>query len=96
VGRRSRAPARTVTQCPQTPSWAQLGYSGVPDRRPRLSSGAELFEQLDHGDQLLILGRAKLDAFNTGAITLADVARETNSPRWGKGIRVATLEELGI
>ncbi len=48
---------------------------------------------MPESDRLAVLGRAKLDAYNDGRITLADLVRPTHSERWGRGVRVATLQE---
>lgn len=91
-------PMRSHPQCrcarvPLTPSWAELGFDGIPDGRPRLADGATVFARLPEGDKLAILGRAKLDAYNAGLITLQDLVKPTYSPRWGHGARVASLAE---
>jgi SPP1 gp7 family putative phage head morphogenesis protein len=78
---------------PVTPSWAELGFTGIPDNRPSIPTGAEVFATLPEADKLAILGQAKLDAYNTGQITLADLVARTHSPRWGDGVRVASLAE---
>jgi SPP1 gp7 family putative phage head morphogenesis protein len=77
---------------PVTPSWSDLGFPAVPDRRPVLTTGAQLFPALSEADKLAVLGRAKLDAYNAGDITLDDLVQHTHSDRWGPGIRVASLE----
>ncbi len=48
---------------------------------------------MSEADQLAVLGRAKLDAYNDGLITLADLVKPTSSRRWGPGVRVASLAE---
>lgn len=86
-------PQCRCTSVPVTPSWEELGFSGIPDRRPVLPTGPDTFERLTQGDKLAILGRAKLDAYNAGEITLSDLVRHTHSDRWGAGTRVASLED---
>jgi SPP1 gp7 family putative phage head morphogenesis protein len=81
---------------PATLSWAQLGFAGIPDRRPKVTTGAEAFRRLPEADKLVILGRARLDAYNAGDITLSDLVRQTSSPMWGGGRRVATVRELSL
>lgn len=78
---------------PVTLSWAELGFPDLPDDRPRLTPGPDVFADLPEGDKLAILGRAKLDAYNAGEITLEDLVQRTISPRWGAGSREATLAE---
>lgn len=79
---------------PKTLSWADLGFPGIPDRQPDIPSGASQFAQLSEADRLAILGRARLDAYNAGTITLDDLVRRTTHPRYGGGRRVATVQEL--
>lgn len=83
-------------EVPRTKSWNELGFDGVPDGRQTIESGADIFDGLPEADKLAILGRSRLEAYNAGQITLSDLVRETNHPRWGKGLRQATLSELGV
>jgi len=78
---------------PQTVSWKDLGID-LPDNRASIRTGAELFDELPSADQLAILGRGKLDAYNAGKITLDDLVQPTRSKRWGPGLRERTLREL--
>jgi SPP1 gp7 family putative phage head morphogenesis protein len=81
---------------PNTPSWADLGFTGIPDNRPAPQTPEERFDALSEADRLAILGRARLDAYSAGKITLADLVQETHSPKWGKGRTTATLTSLGL
>lgn len=83
------------TQLPQTKSWADLGFD-VPDGRQAIQTGAERLAQMSEADQLAILGRRRLDAYNAGEITLDDLVRKTHHREWGAGRRTATLAELGV
>lgn len=87
-------PQCRCAKVPKTLSWEQLGFHGIPDTRPTLTTGPEAFEQLGEADQLAILGRARLDAYNAGDITLQDLVQHTHSPRWGDGIRVKPAREV--
>lgn len=78
---------------PVSLSWEELGFSGIKDTRPPVTSGPAAFERLPQADKLAILGRAKLDAYNAGDITLQDLVHHTHSPRWGAGAREASLRE---
>lgn len=82
------------TQIPITASWADLGIQGVPDLRPAIPTGEELFSRLPASEQRLILGPGKYELYERGDITLADLVRPTQSPVWGQGLREATLREL--
>lgn len=79
---------------PKTLTWAELGFSGIPDRQPVIPTGATEFRKLTEADKLAIVGRGRLDAYNAGDITLEDMVRPTSHPRYGAGRRVATVREL--
>lgn len=81
---------------PNTPSWAELGFSGIPDSRPPQLSPEQRFDALPEAERLAILGHARLDAYNAGTITLADMVQTTQSQRWGTGRQATTLTALGI
>lgn len=83
------------TQAPLTRSWRELGY-GIPDGRVSLATGPGRFRELTEGDKLAVLGRSRLDAYKRGEITLEDLVRRTHSARWGPGLRLANLSELGV
>lgn len=87
-------PQCRCARIPRTRSWAELGLAGVPDRRPVLAPAGDVFAALVEADRLAVLGRAKLDAYNNGDITLQDLVKPTSSERWGPGIRTATVQEL--
>lgn len=89
-------PGCRCSMVPMTKSWAELGYDGIPDRRLEIESGADRFAGLPEAEKLAVLGRARLNAYNAGEITLADMVRQTKSARWGSGKRVASLAELGV
>lgn len=84
------------TMCPRTPSWAELGFHGIPDGRPPALSPEQRFSALPEANQLAILGRARLEAYDAGEITLAEMVQETHSKRWGAGRRATSLTELGL
>ncbi len=88
-------PGCRCTAMPKTKSWRELGFN-LPDSRPTVQPGPERFDSLPEADKLAVLGRARLDAYNAGEITLADMVKQTTSARWGEGKRTATLHELGI
>jgi hypothetical protein len=89
-------PGCRCSMMPVTLSWADLGFPNVPETRPTIEPGADRFAKLPEADKLLILGRARLEAYNAGEITLADMVRDTRSARWGAGKRMASLDELGV
>lgn len=67
---------------PVTASWAELGFSGVPDA-PVPPTGPEVFEGLPQDWQRSILGAGKYDLYAAGRLRLADIVGERVDPRWG-------------
>lgn len=86
-------PGCRCTMVPQTASWQDLGFEGVPDSRPPIRKGTDVFDALPSTDQRIILGPAKYEAYQSGQITLKDLVHETRSPVWGKGRREASLRQ---
>lgn len=87
-------PGCRCTPVPKTKSWAELGF-GFPgaDRSPTIEPGIEVFARASEADKLAVLGRAKLDAYNAGEITLTDLIARPRSARWGTMRREASLRE---
>lgn len=79
---------------PATKTWAELGFEGIPSPDgPQVAPGEDTFAALTRPEQRQILGPGKYDAFTAGA-SLRDMAHDTHSPRWGKGIRTARVRDL--
>jgi hypothetical protein len=57
--------------------------------------GTERFDRLTAGQQRDILGPARYGAFRNG-MSLDRMVAVTHHPKYGKGRRLRTLEELGI
>ena len=56
---------------PLTKSWADLGFSGMPEQ-PALPSGESLFTRLPADQQRQIMGDASYRAWKAGAVNLQD------------------------
>lgn len=78
------------TMVPRTATWQELGFD-VPDTRPPVATGEEVFARLPAEEQLAVLGPSKHAAYAAGEIRLGDLVEHTNHPRWGAGTREATL-----
>lgn len=81
-------PMATHPQCrcapiPRTKSWADLGFPGIPDQRPLIPAGSEVFARLPVDTQRFILGPAKFRAFQDGELDLEDVVGFRIDPKWG-------------
>lgn len=68
---------------PVTRSWEHLGAQGVDETRLELEDGADAFARLPENDQLAVLGRKKLDAYQRGDLSLGDLVGRDEHPRWG-------------
>jgi SPP1 gp7 family putative phage head morphogenesis protein len=79
---------------PRTKSWAALGFDGIPETRLEVEPGESVFARLDSATQRQILGPTKLRMFNAGQLTFEQLVAETNSAKWGKGLRERSLREV--
>lgn len=86
----SSHPACRCAAVPRTRSWRDLGID-LPDTRPDIPTGVSVFDTIPEPDKLAILGAGKLEAYNAGLLTLTDLVQPTSSPRWGPGLREASL-----
>ena len=70
----------------RTVGWeAILGEKGrgIPDTRPKIEKGEDLFEQLPDERKRAILGLAKFAAYQNGKLKLEDVAGFRRDKKWG-------------
>ena len=51
---------------------------------------------MEREQRLAILGRARLQAYERGDLSLQDMVRPTTDRVWGPGLRQATLTELSL
>lgn len=79
---------------PQTRSWSELGYPGIPDARPTIQPGVERFRALDADVQRDILGPGRFAAYQAGAFDLPDLVGIKRDPRWGRSRYVRSLKRL--
>lgn len=86
-------PGCRCTMLPRTVSWQDLGFTDIPDTRPRVEEGPAVFKRLSPDDQRKILGPSKYDAYRTGRVTLPDLVAPTHSERWGPGLRERSLTD---
>jgi SPP1 gp7 family putative phage head morphogenesis protein len=83
-------------QIPNTPSWSEMGYSGVRDSRPSVPDRDAAFRSMEASSQRKVLGATRHDAWQQGDLALDDLARFSVHPTWGRSVRAATLDELGL
>lgn len=75
---------------PETKTFAELGID-VPERRQRLRTGPDWFQDQSIATQERILGPRKLDLYRDGAIDLEDLVFEDFNPRWGASFREGSI-----
>lgn len=79
---------------PRTKSWAALvGDAELPDTRPLIEEGENIFQGLHDSDQRAVLGQELHRLYRDGDIMLADCVVQTTNDRWGTMRRAATVEE---
>jgi SPP1 gp7 family putative phage head morphogenesis protein len=76
-------PRCRCSMLPLTPSWEELGFVGLPDTRPVVPRGIDLFEQASDEVQLSVLGAKGFAAYQSGEVKLVDFLARTDSPTWG-------------
>jgi len=78
---------------PDTVSWAELtGDSSIPDTRPLIRSGADVFAGLSEEDQQQVLGPGLHGLYAAGA-PLSAMVTQTSDVRWGTMRQQATAQE---
>lgn len=66
-----------------TPTWAELGFPGVPESRGEVETGASRFARLGAEQQREILGPAAYEAYRDGAVRLEDFVGRKSDDDWG-------------
>lgn len=79
---------------PVTRSWADItGDDSIPDTRPSVVPGPELFANLPADEQRRIVGPEAYRLMQQGQIRLQDMVHQTSDQRWGTMRRQSTLAE---
>lgn len=86
-------PNGRCSQLPRLVPWARLGYN-VPDRRPKVATGAEVFATLTPNEQRQILGPVAFAAFRDGIVSLEQFAAIRHSDDWGDSVQRESLTAL--
>ena len=81
---------------PQTKSWAELGYTGIPDTNPFIPSGEDVFSKLSEERQRAILGAWRFDLWQSGDLEFGKIAKFTDDDVWGRSLRIASFKDLGL
>lgn len=81
---------------PYTKTWAELGFTDIPETRINVPRGVDVFEALPDADKLAILGPAKFAAYKDEQIGLLDLIGQKDDPKWGKvGYEKSLKDALG-
>lgn len=86
-------PACRCAMLPLTKPWSALGFPGVRETRVDVEPGPVWFARQPVELQRAVLGPGKLDAYQSGALTLPDLVARTDSPRFGRGLRERSLAD---
>lgn len=81
------------SRAPQTKTWRELGFD-MDEPAPTVRSGADWFAGQPEGVQLQIMGPARLDALNSGAITFDDLTMRRSTAGWRDSIVPTPVGEL--
>lgn len=78
---------------PLTKSWKDLGYA-VPEPASLLPDARSRLDGLSREDQLLVMGKARLELLDSGAIDLADLSTRKSTAGWRDSMTVTPLADL--
>lgn len=78
---------------PRTFTWAELGFSAVPER-PEIETGEDWFARQSEATQLQHLGPGKTALYRSGRIGLMDIVGERIDPRWGLARYEKSLSDI--
>jgi len=87
-------PRGRCAMVPETKTWAELGFEGVPETQPEIETGESLFAKLPEEQQRRILGNAAFEAYKAGQVKLADFVGQQSDPRWGTMRYTRSLREI--
>lgn len=78
---------------PATKSWAELGFD-IDEPADQLTDSREWFDGLPREDQLKIMGAARLQLLDDGAIEWADLAQRRENPGWRPSYQATSVQDL--
>lgn len=70
------------TRVPRTKTWAELGITGVKDRKPAIKDAEQHFRSLPVEDQKAILGANGYAAWKAGLYPMSDWVRKQKNDGW--------------
>lgn len=76
---------------PETKTWEELGFAGVPDTGTVPRFGPHVFREWDEDRQRAVLGPGAFRAYQAGRVDLVDFVGTTFDPVWGVGTRRESL-----
>lgn len=68
---------------PRTRSWQELGFSGIPETRPEIEAGSDVFARQSEEVKREVLGRTGYEAYGRGEVRLVDFVARKENPEWG-------------
>ena len=82
-------PGGRCARVPRTKTWAELGITGVKDRKPAIQDAATFFNNLPETDQRAILGNRGYEAWKAGDYPMSAWSKRQSNTGWRDSI-VAT------
>jgi SPP1 gp7 family putative phage head morphogenesis protein len=91
-------PSGRCAMLPITPSWADLGFTDMPetgvDSWLQEGEGERWFNDLPEEQQQAMMGPGKFAAWQDGAFQFNQLSKATTHPRWGRTFVETPLKEL--
>jgi len=79
---------------PQTRSWADMGFEGIPETTTQIPPGEEIFKGLDPETQRQIMGPAMWQAWQDGKFDFRDLSVPYDDAVYGQMYVAASLKRL--
>jgi SPP1 gp7 family putative phage head morphogenesis protein len=91
-------PAGRCSPIPVTKTWGELfpdlDLSGIKETAAQPWDTEDNFKKMPKADQLRVLGPGRWQMWNSGEVSLRDMAAVNKSKKWGDSVRPKTLKEL--
>ena len=71
------------TSVPKTKTWAELGFTGIPETQVHVETGESVFRKKGEAFQINSMGPSKHEAWKRGEFQFNDLTDRSFSPTWG-------------
>lgn len=79
---------------PLTKSWADLGFKGIDEPASVVPDGRAWFDSLPEADRVAIMGPARLNLLDSGAVSWDDLTVKRTTPGWRDSHAVTPVRDL--